>query len=41
MNLAEGINRDKQLIGGTQDRKDINKYLKIESIIRDILSETR
>jgi hypothetical protein len=41
MNLAEGINREKQLIGGNQDRKDINKYLKIENIIRDILSETR
>lgn len=41
MNLSEGINREKQLIGGNQDRKDINKYLKIENIIRDILSETR
>ena len=41
MNLAEGINREKQLIDGNQDRKDINKYLKIENIIRDILSETR
>jgi hypothetical protein len=41
MNLAEGINHNKQLIGGTQDKKDINKYLKIEGIIRDILSEIR
>jgi hypothetical protein len=41
MNLAEGINHNKQLLGGTQDKKDINKYLKIEGIIRDILSEIR
>ncbi len=42
MNLAEGVNRDKQLIGGSHvTAQDINKYLKIENIIRDILSEVR
>lgn len=40
MNLAEGVIKEGtgQVIS---DRKQIDKYLKIEGIIRDILSETR
>lgn len=42
MNLAEGINHDKKLISGSPiTHHGINKYLKIENIIRDILSEVR
>lgn len=38
MNLTEGVNHKKLMIS---EGKAIDKYLKIESIIRDILSETR
>jgi len=37
--ISEGVNRG-QVIASV-DPKDINKYLKIETIIRDILSEVR
>ncbi len=37
--ISEGVNRG-QVIASV-DPKDINKYLKIENIIRDILSEVR
>lgn len=40
MNLNEGVNKGQQVLASF-DRKDINKYLEIENIIRDILSETR
>jgi hypothetical protein len=37
--LSEGVNHGKVI--ASVDPKDINKYLKIENIIRDILSEVR
>jgi hypothetical protein len=40
MNLNESVDHSKKLLGGT-DNKAIDKYLNIENIIRDILSETR
>lgn len=40
MSLNEGIDHSKQLIA-SGDKKNIDKYLKIESVIRDILSEIR
>jgi hypothetical protein len=39
MNLNESIDHNKKLIGS--NNKAIDKYLKIENIIRDILSEVR
>ena len=41
MGLNESINRAEKVLAGTMDKKDINKYLGIESIIREILSEVR
>jgi hypothetical protein len=42
MNLAEGVSRGKPVLGGlTVDKRDMNKFMKIEGIIRDILSEIR
>lgn len=40
MNLTESVDHTKKLLGG-HDNKAIDKYLNIENIIRDILSETR